>query len=167
MKYGRMVANIICDTFRKEVGTWGGNPPGKSHGKPQRALRVNFAATCDYATEDGYRYLDLLVFAEANYVGVYFQRTWNVRPVLKLPPNQEGGYGDYTTGASEWIFLCYHDSCWPEGVERFLLDNEQEIACLGGLNDWFDIVTLEKEVVAKLRQARLRRHQGRSEPGLG
>ncbi len=143
-----IVSDIICDTFRKEVGTWGGNPPGKSHGKPQKALVISFSASLDWEKEDGYRNFDLLLYAEANYVGVYFKERWVVRPVLGE------GYGEYTEGTSEWKSLTHHDSCWPDGVSRFLRDNERKIMGLDSLNRWFKISTLTITDLEELLEAR-------------
>ena len=101
-------------------------------------LVVSFCVSFDYEQEQGHRYLDLAIYAPANYVGVYSRSRWNISEKTKE---------EYVEGCSEWKCLAYHDSCWTEGVEIFLKENESEIICLDTLTDWYEIVNMSEEEI--------------------
>jgi len=90
------------------------------------ALLVDFSLSIDYDKEDGYRHLQILIWAEYNYVGVFCQETWNVRQSI-FDDDKELEPGPYEKGTSEWTSYSYHDSGWVEGVERILREYERRI----------------------------------------
>jgi len=54
--YHNILTSIICDTFRKRVGTWGGNVPGEMK-DIRKVLVVSFCVSFDYEQEQGHRFL--------------------------------------------------------------------------------------------------------------
>lgn len=162
MNYNRMVSSIIINTYGTEVGRWGGHGEPTPPGTPQKALLVEFRASIDYDKEDGYRYIDLLLYADANYTGVYVQERWDVWSVQDETAAEKG--------KSEWQCLSYHDSCWTEGVERFLYDFStpnpkapdgsarsifgRRLESLGGIGRWYQIVEADDQLLAELLSAR-------------
>lgn len=176
MVYSRMVASIIIDTFGSEVGRWGGHGTRMPAGTPQEALLVEFRTPTDYDIEDGYRYIDMLIYADANYIGVYVRDRWSVwsdqgaGPGCDCSDCAEGAEIATVSGVSEWRCLAYHDSCWTEGVERFLCnwkpaDGEAPVGSVqdifgrrldgfSGLERWYKIVEVDKKMQTTLSAAR-------------
>lgn len=168
MTYSRMVASIIINTFGSEVGKWGGHGTHTPPGTPQKALLVEFRTPADYDKEDGYRYIDLLIYAECNYAGVYVRDRWSVWQ--NTEDDDSLGSVQENKGASEWRCLGYHDSCWTEGVERFLCDwkpadgeapvgsvqgiFDRRLEGLGGLGRWYQIMEVDEKMRAELATAR-------------
>lgn len=160
--YNMMVASIIINTFRNEVGRWGGHDKPTPAGTPQKALLVEFRTTIDYDKEDGYRYIDLLLYADANYTGVYVRERWSVWSVQDETAVEKG--------KSEWQCLSYHDSCWTEGVEMFLYDFSppnpkapsgsargifgRRLLSIGGIGRWYQVVEADEQLLAELLAAR-------------
>ena len=181
MVYSRMVASIIINTFGSEVGRWGGHGKPTLAGTPQKALLVEFHTPIDHDREGGYRYIDLLLYADANYTGVYVRDRWNVWGVQEEPECEcdcvaaEARDVPIVNGESEWRCLAYHDSCWTEGVERFLCDwkpadgpapansvqgiFDRRLDGLKGLGRWYQIVEVDKTMQAELATARDTKYQ--------
>lgn len=170
MTYSRMVATIIIDTFGSEVGKWGGHGTPPSLGTPKKALLVEFRTPTNYDIEDGYRHIDLLIYADHNYAGVYVRERWNV-----WSPVEDDAIVHENKGASEWQCLAYHDSGWTEGVERLLCDwkpadgdppagSVQDIfgrrldGLCCGLGRWYKIREVDAEMQAELSAARAARY---------
>lgn len=171
MVYSRMVASIIIDTFGSKVGRWGGHGKRTPFGAPQKALLVEFRTPTDYGIEDGYRHIDMLIYADANYIGVYVRDRWSVWNNQVAEPGWDcEESAKITKGASEWRCLAYHDSCWTEGVERFLCDWKpadgeapvgsvqsifgRQLDGLSGLGRWYKIVEVDEKMQDELSAAR-------------
>lgn len=145
--FDRIVSDIICSTFRKLDLTWGGcHPKGPNKDKIKRGLLISFNLEVDY--------ISLLIYADANYVGVYEQERWQ----------------------TEWTCLGYHDSCWTESVHRFLLSrlldkdhrcledkdkrDIQGIYTLWQSNGWYTLIEINSELERKLREIREQKRKG-------
>lgn len=116
------------------------------------AMKVSFSLSLDYDKEEGYRNLDILIFAPANYVGVLVRERWTIIPVDEL----EGEDGlkpgcDYREGDSGWLFASYHDSCWTsDGVARTIHKNRDRINTLSaGIGKWYEPVEMDDELLER------------------
>ncbi len=118
-----LLVKVLSDTFRKEVGKFQESKDGK-----HQALLVTFSKRLDYDKEDGYRNLDLLVYAPFNYVQVYWRERFDVCPLGLL----EGDEDTYTSGKTPWVCLADHDSGWTEGIEQFFREHQSEITGFSG-----------------------------------
>jgi hypothetical protein len=133
---------IIQETFERHVGKM-----QKDNPKP-KGLLIKFQTRLDYEKEDGWRKRELLIYADYNYVGVYTRTCWNVRSVAGLLPTT-------AQGASDWEALSYHDSCWRDGVSRFIIEHEDEFVSIGStFNDWYEVVEISDFLQGTLKAAR-------------
>lgn len=130
-----LLTAVVRYTFLHEVGKHQAN-------KHRLALLMSFA-TPTKEGEEGYRYLDVLIYAPMNYVGVYRRERWDVIPEADLGDDDEGPLPgkSYTKGESPWKLVSYHDSGWPEGISN-ILQKEHLLtwAHVGGDNGWYRIV---------------------------
>jgi hypothetical protein len=134
-----IVADIISQTFSKE--------PGKHQAKSEKpqAFVVSFSTRLDYNKEEGYRYLDLVLYAPHNYVQVWVRSSWNVIALEDLNDDGEGlkPGKDYTEGESQWECIGDHDSGWRESVREFLYKNRAEILGFSSaavFGEWYKVV---------------------------
>jgi hypothetical protein len=82
---------------------------------------VGFSIPVDYDHEDGYRHVDIGLYAEFNYVSVYARERWDVIALEDLEEDECLKPGkDYVKGDSGWELIGSHDSEWREMVENFL-----------------------------------------------
>ena len=121
--FRNILAGVICETFERECGKWQSRKP------EPKAFQVSFAIGIDHDKEEGYRALDVCIFAAGNYVQVCWRSSWNVIPVedLDIGDDEECSVKpgkNYIEGASAWTEVANHDSCWREGVERILREHE-------------------------------------------
>ena len=134
-----ILSDIICQTFSTE--------PGKNQGKTNepKAFVTTFSTKLDYSKEEGYRYLDLVLYARYNYVQVWIRRRWTVISLEDLNDDGEGlkPGKDYTEGASKWECIGEHDSCWREAVRDLLWNNRADITGLSSaslFDKWYKVV---------------------------
>lgn len=115
MSLQHLLTSLIRSEFLARAGKWQERDP--SH----KAMLFSFAIPTK-AGEEGYRDLDVLIYAPANYVGVYTRERWNVINESDLGDDDEGPLPgkDYEKGESAWTCAAYHDSCWSEGIEEIL-----------------------------------------------
>ncbi|RDJ35019.1 MAG: hypothetical protein DWQ19_09295 [Crenarchaeota archaeon] len=138
-----ILENIITDTFEHQVGR------NQAEQETPKAMWIQFHTSIDHDNEVGYRYRELLIFAEHNYIGVYTRDRWCVAGIEDE---------DYVEGENDWEVLSYHDSCWrTDGVRSFLLKYEDNLLTIGRLcQHWFEIKEMSEEEIAHLKD---RRHQ--------
>jgi len=127
-----LFSEVICEKYR-DIEEW--------HNKNQintKGLLVgfklgeaNFPSCLDYGKSwDNSRYpkYQLLIWGEANYVGVFMRET-ALHPELK----------------SDWFLLAHHDSCWrDDGVRTFINHAEDHICTFDGLRSWFQVLNMEE-----------------------
>ena len=140
-----LLTTVICQTFLKEAGKFQNGDQGL-----KKAMVVSFSTRVDYDKEEGYRQIDLVLYAPANYVGVYERRRWTVIPLDDLEYDEEAGESfvkpgkSYVNGGTEWKLICYHDSCWrTDGVHDFLNRYADDINTFDGAREWFKIVDVD------------------------
>ena len=163
--FDRIVSDIICSTFRKLDLTWGGcHPKGPNKDKTKRGLLISFNVEVDYDKEDGCRNVYLLIYADANYVGVYEKERWDVTP--------KNDHHSRNSDQTEWTCLGYHDSCWTETIHRFLLSRlfnknrrcseDRDKHAIEGIDTlwqsggWYSLIEINEELQMKLRKVRER-----------
>jgi hypothetical protein len=131
-----IIADIICQTFRDEVGIF------QSRREHPEAMHIEFRLPLDHDKEDGYRYVDLVLFAHNNYVQVMKRDRWIVishddmwydsaQDELFIKPGK-----DYTEGNTGYSVISDHDSGWRDGVGRFLEEYKNKLNGLSGVN-WY------------------------------
>ncbi len=125
-----LLAAVICKTFEKNCGKW------QSKKEEPRAFVVKFSIPIAYEKEDGYRHLDLALYAECNYVDVYTRERWDVIPLSDIDDASK----DYTRGNSGWKFVGSHDSCWRSMVEDFIRENASRLNTFDCRDDFYELV---------------------------
>lgn len=142
-----VLTSIICKTFESHIGRW------QSKADTPKAMQITFR-TSQPNREEGeeetlYWHKDLLIYAEANYVGVYTRDWWMPR------------FEDQEKGSGEWSSLAYHDSCWRDGIEQFIAENQRSFCTLDtlGLDDWFRTLEVSPELKQELAAARKKRYE--------
>ena len=128
-----MLKNIITRTFEKEVGKW----QRRYHDEKDKrhAMHVGWSFYRGY-NEDGstkgyeYKTIHMIIFAPCNYVYV------------AIMPDEIMPDGEQKLGVLE--IISYHDSCWRDGIDRFIFDNEKKLNGFRSekLFDWYDIIEL-------------------------
>lgn len=153
---------IICTTFEKIVGK---NQISKEG--PNRALQVSFKLSLDYDNEDGYRWLDIIIYAPMNYAYVVTKERWNrysLDAVKEYTDEGEVVFKDgmgYEEGESGLTFVSCHDSCWRDGVNRIINDNRDRLLTLSGWKDWYSIIEVDDELEKAIRESREKAHERR------
>lgn len=142
----QMITDTITTVFNDQVGKWQVKKP------EQRALKISFRTRIDHATEEGYRFLDLLIYGPMNYVGVFIRER---ATVISHDDMEEGDDGemvpkegkDYSNVTTDWVEVCYHDSGWRSAVNDVLFQNRDKITgfdCLGGY--FYQSITVPEEI---------------------
>ena len=107
------------------------------------AMKLSFHLRIDYEREEGYRNLELFLWSDSNYVGVFCRETWNVCDLNTRKA---------TEGKSELRLLAFHDSCWrSDGVERFIFANSARFGGLSCLSHWYSRVN-DPELIAEFKR---------------
>ena len=143
-----LLATVIEQTFEKEVGRW------QTRRTLRKAIKFSFSLTINHDKEEGYRSVDLVLYAPYNYVGVYVRERWNVIDLDHLVDGDDGvvyikdGH-DYEEGASDWTCIAYHDSCWrSDGVQDFLSKYQDRLQTFenSALSSFFDTMKVPEEL---------------------
>lgn len=132
-----IVKQIICDEYQKKFKDCSVAEKGKG-------MLLSFSLNglnCVDLTEDCfYPVLQILLYSESNYTGVY-TRTFDVHGLVKKK--------------GEYDVISYHDSCWKtDGVERILYEFSEKIICLSGLSYWYESVEIDEDSKNTLRRIR-------------
>jgi len=102
-----ILAQIINSTYMKVVGKFQSNKPEAE----RKAFVVKFSVLPDFSKEEGYRYLELALYANYNYVSVYTRKSWDVKSHKEK---------NYKRGSEDWTLVMRHDSCWRDAVRDIL-----------------------------------------------
>jgi len=155
MSLQHILASVIQDTFHKEVGKNQGRRthqdgltiPKQLQGQGQgKALKVRFKTATDYDTEEGYRFVDLVIYAPMNYVQVWVKKSWDVIPTDDLEYEDGESFikkgKSYIKGSDPWTKIADHDSCWTEGVDQVLKGEFGKVTTLDNIHSdhWYEIV---------------------------
>lgn len=139
MGFSNVLETIIVDTFENRVG--------RMHN--DRAMLVNFRLNIDYEKEEGYRYLDVLIYAPTNYVKVYTRERWTVIAVDDMETDEMGEFvpkegKEYSEGESEWKRWSDHDSGWrSDGIGRILSQYHDRISMVDSFPQWYRVVDMQ------------------------
>lgn len=128
-----ILGQIICNTFEQECERHQYKP--EDHGK---CLYVCFDLTLDYEKEEGYRWVELVIYAPCNYVAVFIREGKNIK--TEFETNLDHG---------KWERLSYHDSCWrQDGVSKFISRYNDRFSLIGfNFNKkWYSIQDVPKEI---------------------
>lgn len=148
-----LVEQVIVQTFEEKAGKW------QNKQEKPKAILFKFSLKVDSSgTEEGYRHLEMLIFAPMNYVGVYVRELWDVIPLEDLEYSEKDDEyyvkkgKDYIKGASEWKLVAYHDSGWrSDGVHRILWDNRHKIQGFSGPS-FYTVIDPPAEILALTNQ---------------
>lgn len=139
-----LLTTIIYTTFERDCGR------GQDRKPEPKAMKVTLGLKTDKG-EEGYRNLEMVIFAPGNYVGVWTRETWDVIPEDELDVDDDGDTfirkdsPGYRKGKSDWVQRSYHDSGWRnDGVGRVLSENRDRISTIQAINHWFELVDPEK-----------------------
>lgn len=142
----RILSSIICDTFERQVGRWQGK------NKTRKAMKIRFRLSVDFDTEDGYRWLDLIIYGPHNYVYVFTQESWNLyhlEDVESYTGDQsivfKPGKG-YEMGKTALKLHSFHDSCWRDAVNRIIKDYENRLKGLDSIGPWFEVIEVMQDM---------------------
>lgn len=146
-----LLSSIIRETFLKEVGKNQSRMPigastGAGNEPPEKGLRLKFKTRTDYSKEEGYRFVEVVIYAPMNYVQVWVRKSWNVIPNDDLETGDDGDTyvkngKDYDKGSDPWEKIADHDSCWTDGVDSVLKGEFGELTTFdGSSNHWYEIV---------------------------
>lgn len=104
-----IASTLLQEFFEKNVqrGTGGG-------------IAVTFHDKVYFDIEEGYRFIDLVIYAPTNYIAVFMRKRSNV-----LPHGKE----EYVKTVGKWQKLIYHDSCWLEELRSFFFDRRDDLNC--------------------------------------
>lgn len=138
-----LLAKVIADTFIKECGKF--QRPLSPHPRQEspQAFKMTFALPSKKG-EEGYRNLEVVLFAPQNYVQVWTRETWDVIPEEDLDVDEDGETfvkkgKDYQKGAAPWKQVANHDSCWRDGLEGILKEYDRQLLTFTGPS-WFQLV---------------------------
>ena len=132
-----ILSDIICQTYLEQVGKF----------NRDKALTVSFSVGIDYDTEEGYRQEELLVYGPSNYVQVWVRNRWNVIKLEDLEYDDDGDGSikpgkSYSTGASDWVMIGDHDSCWRDAVRNFIDKHKNKLNSFS-TSKWYEVVDVE------------------------
>jgi len=138
-----ILKSIICDEFLRVIGRE--QREKARQGDPMYCMEITFSLHELDHDDPHFPEVRLLIFAEYNTVGVYYQEITSDQECLQ--PN----YGS-------WEHLSLHDSCWrTDGVARFISRFQDRFATLSwqngmGNNDWYFKRKISADEAAGLRE---------------
>lgn len=147
-----IVTKIITETFESEIKR------NQSENANPVAMKVTFDLSIDYSKEDGYRTLDMLIYAPMNYVGVIVRENWNVVSLSDIDNDNDclKPDCDYVKGTTYWLYASYHDSCWrTDGVSRVIQENKERIISISPqrLSGWYEKVAMTPKLLTEFNNA--------------
>lgn len=126
MSYTNMLTDIIAKTFKKNFGKF------QSQKCDSKVMVISFNVDLQPG-EEGYRYEELAIYADYNYISVYRRALWTVisSDDLEWDEEEQDFYvksgKDYVTGHSSWELIGSHSSCWTEYINDYLSENRHRI----------------------------------------
>jgi hypothetical protein len=143
-----IVSSIICDEFDRNVGR------RQFKNSNKFGMKITFRLCVDYDKEEGYRFLDILIYAENNYVAVMARERWNVIPVCELEYDEKSedtvikkNSKGYREGCTEWKLVSFHGSCWRDGVYNIL--RHEGISHIDTLSTgWYEKIEMDANMLS-------------------
>ena len=145
-----IVKNIITTEFDNSIGR------NQFKKDTKTGMQVSFSLTTECEKEDGYRNLDILIFAPMNYVAVLVRERWDVISLKDIGYNENSeshikpDSNGYIHGATKWLCAGYHDSCWRDSVGRVLKDNVDRIITINNITEWYKRIELSIKEIEEL-----------------
>lgn len=146
-----IVEHIITSEFEKSIGK------DQLRKDVKVGMQLTFPLSLDYDKEDGYRNLDILIFAPMNYVAVLVRERWDVISLSDLEYCEEdqenhikANSKGYVHSETEWLCAVYHDSCWRDGLHRVLELNKDRIITIDSLIEWYKKIELSDKEIEKM-----------------
>lgn len=136
-----ILSDVICSTFMTACGK---NQCVKPEGE-RKAFKMEFNVSIDHEKEEGYRWLEVVIYGPMNYVGVWVREVSNVISMddMEYDEAEEEYYPkegkNYIKSKTPWVQVTYHDSGWRNGVKRLLTEKDPFISNIHG-SDWFKLV---------------------------
>lgn len=135
-----LLATIIEHQFEQNPGMnqsplWGKKP------KEPKALLITFKTTLDYKVEEGYRFLDLLIYAPTNYVQVWTRERSNI---YRFDDPEKR----YVETNENWIMHTDHDSVWRSAISNVIGKYEDKLLVFDGaaFGSWYKIIPVPPEL---------------------
>jgi hypothetical protein len=122
-----VLENIICSEFEKNVGRFQEKNP------EEYAMDITIALSIFFDhNEEGYRNLNIRIYAPHNYVAVLVKEDWTIiseddidRENDCLMPGK-----DYLQGDTGWLIATYHDSGWRSTLHEILFAYRDRLAII-------------------------------------
>ena len=155
MAYGSMLSDILCETFLKF--------PGKRQRDSDNPLGmlVTFRTPTHHEVEEGYRFLDLFIYAPLNYVQVWTRHRSDI--ILLSDMEEEDGEmvpkrgKRYKNTEEPWMLIADHDSVWRDMVRGFLQKEEKNINGFSGPSPWHHSVPPFEGIEERYEEERKRK----------
>jgi hypothetical protein len=150
--YTSILQRIISAEFEKNVGTM--QAKNERDGKSMFAMDLSFRLAHFFDFEEGWRRLNLRIFAYGNYVTVLVKELWDVRP----KESKEDILGQDITGQTDWHLVVHHD-CWDDVLSDIFRAYDERIVMLEMLftEGWYtkhEITEKELKEIKELISAR-------------
>lgn len=130
-----LLVSAIDQTFMEKIGKF----------KSGKYAKMTIALPSGL-NEEGYRNLEIVIYAPHNYVQVWVRETANVIPHEDMEYNEADDEmyikkgKDYTKSATPWEMVADHDSAWRSGLENILGRRSGFLLCFSGPDPWFHVV---------------------------
>lgn len=138
MSLTSLLVSAIDQTFMEKVGKFQPNKYGK--------MTITLPTSLN---EEGYRDLEIVIYAPMNYVQVWTRETANVISHEDMEYNEADDEmyvkkgKDYTKSATPWEKVSDHDSAWRSGLENIFSRRSGYLLCFSGPNNWLHVVEEE------------------------
>jgi hypothetical protein len=93
----------------------------------------------------------------SNYIGVFAKLDWTV----KRGTSEDEDSPKYVEGATPWVLLGKHDSCWRDAVYGVIRDYICHICTIDTLRGWYKVVAVDEPLEETLAEVI------RNAPGYG
>jgi len=142
-----LLSTVLVQTFNDQCGKWQCKKPEAE----QKAMLISFHSSVDYDKEEGYRFVEILIYGLMNYVSVYVRTRWTVISLDDIDVDDEGEAfvkkgKDYQKGSSDWKLVGHHDSGWRSAIEDILKEYGSSLRGFSGPG-FYSLVPLPKELI--------------------
>lgn len=149
-----IIDQILCSTirdFRDGKRAFSDINPGF---KPELTLNFEFHLKVNYEKEEGYRYLDVVIWAPTNYIAVFSKERWCV-----ISPDDIDSENDclmpgkdYTQGETDLECHTYHSSCWAsDGIHRILFERRNALSGICTSDSFYKVEKISEEQQKNLK----------------
>jgi hypothetical protein len=135
MSITSLLVSAIDQTFMEKVGKF----------KADKYAKMTIALPASL-NEEGYRNLEIVIYAPMNYVQVWVRETADVISHEDMEYNEADDEmyikagKDYTKSATPWEKVADHDSAWRSGLEDIFRTRSGYLLCFSGPDPWLRVV---------------------------